>query len=77
WPKVQGIQAQLEILFFEINVTVPVLTRNSKSRRIQILFRAKYYINTKEYAIVDAPYVYYDDFKCNTKNLHNFCISCI
>uniref|UniRef100_A0A1I8EU53 Uncharacterized protein n=1 Tax=Wuchereria bancrofti TaxID=6293 RepID=A0A1I8EU53_WUCBA len=33
WPKIRWRQEELEIIYFEINVTVPILTQNSINRR--------------------------------------------
>ncbi|KAK6113325.1 hypothetical protein QQG55_51200 [Brugia pahangi] len=77
WPKIRWQQAELEIIYFEINVTVPILTQNSINRRISILFRVKHYVRAGEYALVGDPYVYHDDFGCATKKLDAFCSHCI
>uniref|UniRef100_A0A0R3RN08 ZP domain-containing protein n=1 Tax=Elaeophora elaphi TaxID=1147741 RepID=A0A0R3RN08_9BILA len=63
-------------MYFEINVTVPIITHNSTNRRISVLFRMKYYVRADEYALVGDPYVYHDDFGCATKKLHVFCSRC-
>ncbi|VDO32816.1 unnamed protein product [Brugia timori] len=77
WPKIRWQQAELEIIYFEINVTVPILTQNSINRRISILFRVKHYVRAGEYALVGDPFVYHDDFGCATKKLDAFCSHCI
>ncbi|VDK87523.1 unnamed protein product, partial [Litomosoides sigmodontis] len=76
WPKLRSKHAELEILYFEINITVPVIMYNSTNRWISVLFRIKHYTHAGEYALVDEPYVYHDDFGCATKQLQAFCSRC-
>uniref|UniRef100_A0A8R1TQM8 Uncharacterized protein n=1 Tax=Onchocerca volvulus TaxID=6282 RepID=A0A8R1TQM8_ONCVO len=76
WPKIRGKQAELEILYFEINITVPIITRNPTNRRIFVLFRAKHYVRAGSYALVSDPYVYRNEFGCAAKKLQTFCSRC-
>ncbi|EFO16025.1 hypothetical protein LOAG_12484, partial [Loa loa] len=77
WPKIRSKQAELEIIYFEINVTVPIITQNSTHRRISVLFRVKHYVRAGEYALVGDPYVYHDESGCATRKLYAFCLRCI
>ncbi|CAG9535714.1 unnamed protein product [Cercopithifilaria johnstoni] len=43
---------------------------------ISVLFRIKHYVKAGEYFLVDEPYVYHDEFGCDSKKLRTFCLRC-
>ncbi|MCP9265111.1 hypothetical protein DINM_020320 [Dirofilaria immitis] len=77
WPKIQGKNAELEIIYFEINITVPIITRNSTTNRIFVLFRVKHYVRAGSYTLVSDPYIYRNEFGCAAKELRTFCLRCV
>ncbi|MFH4979788.1 hypothetical protein AB6A40_006497 [Gnathostoma spinigerum] len=76
WPKVCKIQAALEILFLELNVTVTHIENRLSSDEIRVLFRFKYYVLDQTIERVGPPFVYRTFENCTTISLLDFCEKC-